>query len=276
LARHPADGLAAGHAAQALFARRDERAVAVAAQALALRPRNSGLHRLAARMLMAGHHPAQAQVEFRLALAWCDDHEALDILDEIVALFPDPTEAARALPIEERQAWRLQKLLGYRGRTELALAYAARVLDYEPNRADAHLDLAQAAMRLGKFALAREHAEVAYRAAPTTQSALVLARAQAATASPGAAVETLRSAPPTPDGTLSAEVAAELAAQLRAIGDVDGARAVLLDAIDAAASPELEAILRRHYAELEEAAGNRNRAAFERQKADELAPPTGG
>jgi O-antigen ligase/tetratricopeptide (TPR) repeat protein len=273
LARHPADGLAAGHAAQALFAVRDQRAVAVVARALSLRPKNSGLHRLAARMLVAGARPAQAQLEYRLALAWCDDREATDILDEIVARFPDPAAAANALPTEPRQSWRLQKLLAARGRTEVALAYAARVLVFEPGRADAHLDLALAALRLGRHSLAREHALAAHRAAPTTTTALTLARAQAATGERPAAIATLRAAPATRDAITAADVAAELAAHLRATGDLEGARQVLLAAIDATPAPAIEAVLRRHFADVEEAMGNPRRAELERRLADELARP---
>ncbi len=273
LARHPADGLAAGHAAQALFAARDQRAIAVVGCALTLRPKNSGLHRLAGRMLVAGRHPSQAQIELRLALAWCDDIEAAAILDEIVALFPDPADAARALPTEQRQSWRLQKLLGYRGRTALALAYAERVLTFEPGRADAHLDLALAALRLERYPLARVHAEAAHRAATTTITALTLARAAMATGDPAAAVAALRDAPTTSDGVVAADVAAELAAALRATGDLVGARQVLLDALDANVMPALEAVLRRHYADVEDALGNHNRAELERKRANELAPP---
>ena len=188
-------------------------------------------------------------------------------------MFPDPAIAASALPTEPRQSWRLQKLLGYRGRTDLSRAYATRVLELEPDRADAHLDLALAAARLGRHPLALEHAAAAHRLAPTTITALALARAQAATGAPASAGETLRAAPATRDGNLAADVAAEWAAALRAIGDLEGARQVLLDAIEATPTPALEAILRRHYAAIEEALGNHNRAAFERKRADELAPP---
>lgn len=273
LARHPADGLAAGRAAQALFAVRDPRAVAVAARALVLRPQSSGLHRLIARMLVAGGRPQQAQLEYRLALGWCDDREAADILDEIVARFPDPAAAARALPTEERQSWRLQRLLAARGRTELAIAYAERVLGFEPDRADAHLDLALAALRLGRHRLAYEHALAVHRARPTTLTALTLARAQAALGARRAAVTTLRAAPPTRDAITAADVAAELAAHLRATGDLEGAREVLVGAIAATTSPELEAVLRRHHADLEDALGNHHRADLERKRADELSPP---
>ena len=48
---------------------------------------------------------------------------------------------------------------------------------------------------------------------------------------------------------------------------------MLLEAIAASASPALEALLRRHYADVEEAMGNRNRAALERARADQLSPP---
>ena len=273
LARHPADGLAAGHAAQALFAARDPRAVPVVSRALALRPHHPGLHRLAGRMLAASQRPRQAQIELRLALAWADDREASTILEEIAALFPDPAEAARALPTEERQSWRLQKLLAARGRDALAVAYAARVVELEPGRADAHLDLALAALRLGQPAVAREHAEAAHALAPTTLTALTVARARAAAGDHLGAVMALRDAPPTRDAILAGDLAAELAAHLRATGDLEGARQVLLDAIDAAVQPGTEAALRRPYADIEDALGNKNRATYERRRADELSPP---
>lgn len=273
LARHPADGLAAGHAAQALFGRRDPRAVAVVGRALTLRPQHSGLHRLAGRMLATSQQPLQALVEYRLALAWCDDREATSILEEVIARFPDPADAARALPTERRQSWRLQLLLGYRGHTELALAYAARVLEREPDRDDAHLDLALAAARLGRPALALPHARRALQLAPSTLAALTLARAQAATDDRRGAITTLREAPPTKDARLATETVAELAAQLRLVGDLEGARQTLVAALESVVDPALEASLRRHYADVEDALGNHHRATLERRRADELSPP---
>jgi tetratricopeptide (TPR) repeat protein len=272
LHRHPSDALAAGHLAAALWARRDPRAPAVISRALYLRPTHGGLHLLAARMLAASQRPRQAAVEYALAVAGARD--VAPIIDELLTRLPTVDDRARALPDDPRQIWRVCGALTARGRFDVILAYTRRLVERDPGLAAAqqHRALAAAALDLPDEALAA--AAAAHRLGPTAITALIHARALARVGRRAEAIAALRAAPETAIAAQVREVAFELAALTRATGDLAGAREVLAAAAAAVpGAPDIEAELRRRLAEVEDALGHPNQAAWERARAAELAPP---
>jgi O-antigen ligase/tetratricopeptide (TPR) repeat protein len=270
-ARHPSDALAAGELAQALFVKRDERAVAVVQRALHLRPSHPGLHRLAGRMLAVSQRPEQALIEMSLALRWADDPTADGIISDVLAMKLPPERAARAFPAEIRQLWRIHTLLDRRGEHALALAFVSRVAERHPDDAGAQLHLAKAAAAAGQPTLAVTAGRAAMKLRPSPEAALVLARAAAATGDRANAIAVLRDAPPSADREIRMQTFLELGAQLRWSGDLPAARAALLDGAAALSSdPRREAFLRRALGDVEEQLGNLHQARWERQRAVEL------
>jgi O-antigen ligase len=98
MARHPLDYLAYGEAAAVMMRTGDPRASKFLNHALALHPTHPGLHRLAARMLIASGRRSQAAVEYALALrgTLAPGH----LVAEIVTLLPEADLAAAALPVD--------------------------------------------------------------------------------------------------------------------------------------------------------------------------------
>lgn len=271
LDRHPSDALTAGHLAAALWARRDPRAPAVVTRALYLRPTHGGLHLLAARMLAASQRPRQAAVEYALAIAGAVD--VVPIIDEALARLPTVEDQARAMPDEARQVWRVCGALATRGRRDVILLYTRRLVARDASIVGAQQHRALAAGGLGLKDEALTAAQAAHRLGATTTTALVLSSALAAVGRRADAIATLRTAPPAVALAQTRELALTLARLLRAEGDLAGAReALAVGAAGVTASPELEAELRRALAEVEDALGHPNQAAWERARAAELAP----
>ncbi|MBE7450866.1 MAG: O-antigen ligase family protein [Kofleriaceae bacterium] len=262
LRRHPADGLVAGHAAQALFAQRSPRTAHVASRALYLQPNHPGLHHLAARVLAASQRPRQAQVEFALALRWARRIDP--ILDDLLRVFPTAEDAARCLPLELRHVSRLRSALAQRERGDVTLAYLRRMVALFPTDLGAQLALAQQAIALGRPEEALGPAALVHDQRPSAASALALAQARAATGHPAEAIELLRRAPPAENAGQTRLLAGVLSQLLHAQGDLLGARAVLLEAAARLQGhPGEEADLQRWLANVE--------AALRRQPA----PPPG-
>jgi tetratricopeptide (TPR) repeat protein len=145
--RHPRDFIAAAQCAEALFAARDPRAVAVMNRALAMSPSHPGLHHLAARMLRVSQRPEQALVEYRLALT----HGGAPgpILAEVLVAFPEPERAVRALPIERMAAWRVLPALRGRRDPALGLRYTTDLVRRYPAIGRFHRERAHYALALG-------------------------------------------------------------------------------------------------------------------------------
>lgn len=173
--RHPLDYYAAGQAAVAASREGDPRAIRLLNHALALHPTHVGLHRQAARMLRRAGRPAQATLEYTIALRGSEAPEPL--LGEIVGAFPDDAVALRALPIDHAQPFRIGRHLVAVGRGALAVAYYQRIIERQPERldvADALLKLATAQDQLDVVeAVARD----LIRRQPTLARRLALARA---------------------------------------------------------------------------------------------------
>ena len=191
--RHPADYLLMGRAAQALMTLGDPRAVAVITRALQLNPKHAGLHRLAASMLARSQRPAQAQAEFALALQFAPG-PLTPILTEVLATFPAPTEAAKALPLDPDVAPRVVAALLASGDHPINLAYTQRLAFLYPRDASAQLLAARVALAAKRGDLARPAATAAVALRRDAASVTALATAMASTGDATGAIATLRTA----------------------------------------------------------------------------------
>jgi tetratricopeptide (TPR) repeat protein len=124
--RHPLDYLAYGEAAALMMRTPDPRAAKFLNHALRLHPTHPGLHRLAARMLLAGDRRSQAAIEYSLAL-----HGMLapkNLVVEIVTLLPDADLAAAALPPDAVNHGQILRSLAELGRNDIAVRWLQRVV----------------------------------------------------------------------------------------------------------------------------------------------------
>lgn len=277
LARHPSDGLAAGHVAEALYARRDARALPMIRYALALRPNHGALHLLAARMLASTQRPQQAASQYAQAIV----HTlAIDpIIDELLARLPGVDadavpDAARALPDDPRHVGRVCSALASRGRHDVALAYTEAIAARDPDRLDVQLNRAAAALALKRWDVALAAADALVHLQPGPRTAVTRAIALAGLGRRDEAVAVL-TAVGVPEGVNDrADVAANLANLHYAAGRPQAARDILAAVVDRLdGAPRLEAQLRRSLAVMEDALGHAQAAAWERKRADELAHP---
>jgi len=274
LERHPADGLAAGHVAAALYARRDPRALPMIRHALALRPNHGGLHLLAARMMTSTQRPDQAAGQYAQAIVYT---RAIDpIIDEILARLPGVgadgvPEAARALPDDPRHVGRVCSALAARGRHDVALAYTDAIAARDPDRADVQLNRAAAALKLGRWAIALAAARVLTGRMPGPRPALMQAFALDGMGRQADGVAILAALPPPDTAAERGEVALYLAHLQSKLGRHPAARETLIAVVDQLdGSPRLEAELRRLLAVVEDALGHTQAAAWERKRAAEL------
>lgn len=277
LERHPADGLAAGHVAAALYAERDARALPMIRHALALRPNHGALHLLAARMLASSQRPQQAAGQYAQAIV---STRVIDpIIDEILARLPGVDaagvpEAARALPDDPRHVGRVCSALAARGRDDVALAYTEAIAARDPERVDVQFNRAAVALRLQRWQEALDAALVLERRMPGPRTSLTHARALAGLGRAADAITILSALPPADSPAERGEVAGLLASLQSRLGRHQAARETLVAAVEQLeGAPRLEAELRRSLALVEEALGHDQAAAWERKRADELSSP---
>jgi O-antigen ligase len=190
--RHPADYLLIGRAAQAFMELGDPRAVPVISRALYFNPAHAGLHRLAATMLLRAARPAQAQAELALAVQHAPYPMLHDLVEEIVATFPGPADAARAFPLDPNLAEKLAGLVG--AHKEVAFEYTRRLALLNPHDYRAQLLHARAAIATGHGELALVAAHAAFEIQVTAASAITLATAQALGGDATGGIATLRAA----------------------------------------------------------------------------------
>ena len=107
--RHPLDYYGYALAAQALARTGDSRAVRLLNHALVLHPTHSGLHLMAARLLMQSGHAEQATIEYAAALRGATD--PTPVLTEILKQLPVGL-AALAIPAHT-DFYRIDELVGY-------------------------------------------------------------------------------------------------------------------------------------------------------------------
>jgi hypothetical protein len=125
--RHPLDYFAFGKASEQLLAAGDPRGVAFLNQAMLLHPFSPGLHRLAARMLIAAGRIPQATVEYGLAMNGTAHPHPL--LTEIVATLPRAEDAAASIPVGYFSPEAILKSLTELKREDVAERWLARVRD---------------------------------------------------------------------------------------------------------------------------------------------------
>jgi hypothetical protein len=172
--RHPLDYLAYGETAAVLLRAGDPRAARFLNHALRLHPTHPGLHRLAARMLVASGRRSQAAVEYALALR--GSLGAKTLIAEIITQLPEAELAASAIPIDgDNRQWILRSLQEL-GREDVTERWLLRVM-VGPNHDLAAID------ELYTIAMKRHDLVVAERAARrrlvesrTNTSRLLLAR----------------------------------------------------------------------------------------------------
>jgi len=269
-ARHPSDYAAAGHVARALFAARDRRAIAVANRALSLHPTSGELHRLTAQMLLASQQRDQAGVEYALALRYRPRSE---VLDEIVAVFPADPDLVRALPVAPSLVRELADRLAERGRVPAVLAYLQRYLALYPDDGRVLLYTSSLATAAGDRALATAAARRAHELDPTANATIVLARALAGEAQADRALTLLQNVLDHPTRPVAhterVEILGAIAEIQATLGKVDAARESLRTALGLTGGAAA-ARLHRRLADLEDQAGNKHQASWERQRAAEL------
>lgn len=267
--RHPADYLSAALLARTLAASRDPRAVPVANRALALNPSHPGMHQLAAHMLLHSQQPAQAMVEYSLAMRLTTRHAA--VLDDLLRRVPDPAQAARGLPLDEGLAERLVGLLEARKRLDVAAAYLDHFVGLYPRSAVAHRLRARVALRQREPGLAVESAERAHELDPGPETAMALGAALRGADRPAEAVPVLRAildGPARPSQRLVLlRLHQALAEAEVASGQLDAAKATLNTALQYT-DRRGTAPIHRKLAEVEEKLGNANRAQWHRREAD--------
>lgn len=129
--RHPLDYYSYAVAAELLAKGGDPRAILLLNHAMALHPTHPQLHRMAARMLLAGGRESQAAIEYAAALRTTPDPRP--VLEEIAAKFPAEL-AASALPIDYPEPQVLVTELVAKKRAHIARLWLTRVLDLSPRR----------------------------------------------------------------------------------------------------------------------------------------------
>jgi O-antigen ligase len=124
--RHPLDYLAYGEAAASMLRSGDPRAAKFLNHALTLHPTHPGLHRLAARMLIAGGRRSQGAVEYALALRGTLAPKNLVI--EIVTLLPEVELASAAIPIDAVNRDQILRSLDELKRNDIAQRWLERIV----------------------------------------------------------------------------------------------------------------------------------------------------
>jgi hypothetical protein len=154
--RHPLDYLAFGEAAARMVRTGDARAPRFLNHALRLHPTHPGLHRLAARMLIASGRRSQGAVEYSLALRGTPSPKKLIV--EIVTMLPEVELAAAAIPIDAPNRSQILRSLYELERGDIAVRWLLRVV-LGPQHDLAVID------ELYRLAMTRRDLEIAEQAA---------------------------------------------------------------------------------------------------------------
>ncbi len=269
LRRHPADYLAAAQLARSLFRERDPRAVAVINRALYFHPKHSGVHHLAAQMLAQSQQSSQSLVEYSLALEHARNPRA--ILRELTRRFPDPGEAVRGIPIQLRHMRRFVRELRNMRKSGVALHYTRRLVEAFPDNPETLKLQVALAVRTNATKEALLSARHLYALEPTGETALLLSSVLGKEGQHAERIKVLRAALggriPTPGSAGRASLLLALADALAGRGDLNAARAPLVEAITLMPTRKDAARLHRKLAGLEDKLGNARAADGERDRA---------
>ena len=170
---HPLDYLAYGRATDLLLVQKDPRAGGFLRHALRLHPTHSGLHRIAARLLLRGGHPDQAALEYRLALQ--NTQAPRRLLDEVGKRLTDRNIAVRAIPLDMANPEQVVKFLVSDGHNDLAVHWLEALLEQNPQSAPIAQLLLAVAQKTGDTTIAERAARLTYNANGTFASLLTLA-----------------------------------------------------------------------------------------------------
>jgi hypothetical protein len=185
--RHPLDYLAVARVAT--LVREPERRIRFLNHAIRLHPTHPDLHRAVARMLHATGRPAQARLEYRLAIRRALRPNAL--VSEVLTVFPAAAEADDALPVETPSWQAILDAVRDAERADVALRYVARVADARPRDRDAWQQLAALAAAAGDLVLGERAARHRAILDPGPGSTIALARILVARESLDAVLETV-------------------------------------------------------------------------------------
>lgn len=174
MARHPLDYLAYGQAAAVMLRTGDARAAKFLNHALALHPTHPGLHRLAARMLIADGHRGQGAVEYALALRGTLSPKHLVV--EIVNLLPEVDLAAAAIPTDAANHAQILRSLNELARNDIAERWLAHVVAGPQHDMAVIDELYHLAMARRDLPVAEQAARRRFTEAHTNASRIMLAR----------------------------------------------------------------------------------------------------
>ncbi|HEX7841722.1 MAG TPA: O-antigen ligase family protein, partial [Kofleriaceae bacterium] len=172
--RHPLDYLAYGETAAAMLRTNDPRASKFLNHALTLHPSHPGLHKLAARMLIADGRRAQGAVEYALALR--GTLAPRNLMVEIVSTLPDVDLVAGAIPTDAINRPQILRTLDELKRDDIAEHWLLRVVQ-GPQHDLALIDqLYQLAMDRRDLPVAEQAARRRLAESHTTTSRIMLDR----------------------------------------------------------------------------------------------------
>jgi O-antigen ligase/tetratricopeptide (TPR) repeat protein len=146
MARHPVDYLSVASVGAGMFRAGDNKAMHLLNHALILHPTHPELHGLAARILLRSGNRSQALVEYQLAITATVN--PVEAIRELVARFPKPEEAVKALPVDHLHPRRIARILVEENRSDIALPYLRRVVERDPDDIASLKLLADVAERL--------------------------------------------------------------------------------------------------------------------------------
>jgi O-antigen ligase len=173
IAAHPLDYLAYGRATDVLIAARDRRAGDFLQHAMLLHPTHAGLHRIAARVLVATGHLNQASIEYSLALR--NSQRPRRLLDEVATRLVDTEIAVQAIPLDLSTPAEIVSLLSKDGHYALAQRWLEEVLATKPETPGIAPLLASLARRTKDPQAEVRAARLAYSADPSGAALLSLA-----------------------------------------------------------------------------------------------------
>ncbi|HEX3760809.1 MAG TPA: O-antigen ligase family protein, partial [Kofleriaceae bacterium] len=172
--RHPLDYLAYGEVAAVLLRTGDPHAGKFLNHALTLHPTHPGLHRLAARMLIASGRRSQAALEYALALR--GTLAPAHLVAEVVTLLPEVELAAAAIPPDVPERGPILHALAEQKRDDVAERWLLRVIQGPQHDLEAIDGLYRLAMARGDLDVAEQAARRRLAESRTAASRIQLAR----------------------------------------------------------------------------------------------------
>lgn len=174
ITRHPLDYLAYGEAAAAMVRSNDPRAPKFLNHALTLHPTHPGLHRLAARLLVASGRRTQGALEYALAVR--GTLSPGNLVTEIITMLPDADVAATALPVDAINRRQILRTLDEQNRNDIAERWLLRVVLGAQHDLALIDQLYTLAMQRGDLRIAEQAARQRLSESHTTTSRIMVAR----------------------------------------------------------------------------------------------------